>query len=55
MERDPLSPGSTGRLAGRLSAGAVFRAFLALGLTSFGGPIAHIGCFREALVVRRGG
>ena len=27
--------------------------FLLLGLTSFGGPIAHLGYFREAFVVRR--
>lgn len=32
----------------------VFRAFLPLGLTSFGGPVAHLGYFREAFVVRRG-
>ena len=31
----------------------VFRTFLKLGLTSFGGPIAHLGYFREELVVRR--
>jgi len=31
----------------------VFRAFLKLGLTSFGGPIAHIGYFREEFVLRR--
>lgn len=31
----------------------VFSAFLRLGLTSFGGPIAHLGYFREELVVRR--
>jgi chromate transporter len=31
----------------------VFRAFLVLGLTSFGGPVAHLGYFREAFVVRR--
>jgi chromate transporter len=31
----------------------VFRAFLGLGLTSFGGPVAHLGYFREAFVVRR--
>ena len=35
------------------SAGEVFTAFLKLGLTSFGGPIAHLGYFREELVVRR--
>src|SRR3954467_9040981 len=27
--------------------------FLRLGLTSFGGPIAHLGYFRNAVVVRR--
>jgi chromate transporter len=37
----------------RGSAGEVFRAFLKLGLTSFGGPIAHLGYFRDELVVRR--
>jgi chromate transporter len=31
----------------------VFTAFLKLGLTSFGGPIAHLGYFREAFVVKR--
>jgi chromate transporter len=31
----------------------VFRAFLKLGLTSFGGPIAHLGYFRDELVTRR--
>ena len=44
---------SSGGSTGRQSAGAVFLAFLALGLTSFGGPVAHIGYFREAFVVRR--
>ncbi len=37
----------------RESAGEVFAAFLRLGLTSFGGPVAHIGYFRDAFVVRR--
>ena len=41
---------ATGR---RESAITVFMAFLKLGLTSFGGPIAHIGYFREEFVVRR--
>lgn len=35
------------------SIGEVFAAFLKLGLTSFGGPIAHLGYFRDELVVRR--
>jgi|SRR5665213_170485 len=33
--------------------GEVFRIFLRLGLTSFGGPIAHLGYFRNEFVVRR--
>lgn len=37
----------------RGSVAEVFRAFLVLGLTSFGGPVAHLGYFREAFVVRR--
>jgi chromate transporter len=35
------------------SVGEVLAAFLRLGLTSFGGPIAHLGYFHEAFVVRR--
>jgi chromate transporter len=35
------------------SAWEVFGAFLKLGLTSFGGPIAHLGYFRDELVTRR--
>jgi chromate transporter len=31
----------------------IFWTFLKLGLTSFGGPIAHLGYFREELIVRR--
>nr|WP_225881728.1 chromate efflux transporter [Rhizobium phaseoli] len=31
----------------------VLRVFIKLGLTSFGGPIAHLGYFRDELVVRR--
>lgn len=37
----------------RGSAREVLREFTMLGLTSFGGPIAHLGYFRERLVVRR--
>jgi len=32
---------------------AVFRAFLRLGCTSFGGPVAHLGYFRDEFVKRR--
>ena len=35
------------------STAEVFAAFLKLGLTSFGGPIAHLGYFRDEFVVRR--
>jgi len=35
------------------SPGEVFRTFLKLGLTSFGGPVAHLGYFRHELVERR--
>ena len=34
--------------------GEVMRVFLKLGLTSFGGPIAHLGYFRSEFVARRG-
>lgn len=34
-------------------AGEVLRVFTKLGLTSFGGPVAHLGYFREELVQRR--
>jgi chromate transporter len=35
------------------SAFEVFKVFLMLGCTSFGGPIAHLGYFREEFVARR--
>lgn len=35
------------------SAWSVFLIFLRLGLTSFGGPVAHLGYFRNEFVVRR--
>lgn len=44
MTRETEHPGT---------AGEVFGAFLRLGLTSFGGPVAHLGYFREELVARR--
>jgi chromate transporter len=37
----------------RSRAAEVLRAFLKMGLVSFGGPVAHIGYFREEFVVRR--
>lgn len=37
----------------RESLGGLFLIFLRLGLTSFGGPIAHLGYFREEFVTRR--
>ncbi|WP_454916074.1 chromate efflux transporter [Xanthobacter sediminis] len=43
----PLAPAASG------SPAEVFRVFLKLGLTSFGGPIAHIGYFRDEVVLRR--
>lgn len=47
---DAPDPHTTIRSA---SSAEVFRAFLALGLTSFGGPIAHLAYFRDEFVVRR--
>jgi chromate transporter len=40
-------------MSGARNAGEVFAIFLRLGLTSFGGPIAHLGYFREEFVARR--
>ena len=37
----------------RQSVATVFLTFLRLGLTSFGGPVAHIGYFHDEFVVRR--
>jgi chromate transporter len=52
-----VDPDFGGRNAGgRGAAGSpseVLRAFLKLGVTSFGGPIAHLGYFREEFVIRR--
>ena len=39
--------------AGHAAVAEIFAAFLRLGLTSFGGPVAHLGYFREDLVRRR--
>ncbi|MDI3468519.1 MAG: Chromate transport protein ChrA [Pseudolabrys sp.] len=45
----------TGDTSSRTSSGwaEVFRVALKLGLTSFGGPVAHLGYFRDEYVVRR--
>lgn len=37
----------------KLTAGQLFQVFLKLGLTSFGGPVAHLGYFRAEFVTRR--
>ncbi len=42
-----------GAAPSRGSAPEVLRAFLKLGLTSFGGPVAHLGYFRAEFVERR--
>ncbi len=47
------SGGGAGQPALPGTAGEVFRAFLPLGFTSFGGPVAHLGYFRTAFVERR--
>jgi chromate transporter len=47
----PANPEAGGSKDG--SPGEVLRVFLKLGVTSFGGPIAHLGYFRDELVVRR--
>lgn len=51
-ESDVAREDATAR-PGRLGAWQVFLVFLRLGLTSFGGPVAHIGYFREEFVARR--
>ena len=46
-------PATDSEAVGQSSAWAVFLIFLRLGLTSFGGPVAHLGYFREEFVDRR--
>jgi chromate transporter len=50
---DLASPDAAATRGERGSAGEVFAAFLKLGLTSFGGPVAHLGYYRQELVIRR--
>lgn len=49
----PNAPNAGNRVTGGGTPGEVFRTFLKLGLTSFGGPVAHLGYFRDELVERR--
>ncbi|OGA58009.1 MAG: chromate transporter [Burkholderiales bacterium RIFCSPHIGHO2_01_FULL_64_960] len=49
----PKSADPTRNLAQQGSSLEVFLAFLKLGLTSFGGPVAHLGYFRTEFVERR--
>ena len=51
MAVDSAAPVATTTQHG--SAWEVFLVFLRLGLTSFGGPIAHLGYFHDEFVVRR--
>jgi chromate transporter len=44
---------TTGGTRSTVSSLEVFRIFFRLGLTSFGGPIAHLGFFRHEFVARR--
>lgn len=48
-----MSPEGKTKVVTADSAWSVFLVFLRLGLTSFGGPIAHLGYFREEFVARR--
>ena len=52
-ERDPATPDAP-LASDKARRSEVLRTFLALGLTSFGGPIAHLGYFHDELVRRRG-
>ncbi|WP_442968830.1 chromate efflux transporter [Ramlibacter sp.] len=49
-----IAPASPASARGRGHPAEVFFAFLRLGLTSFGGPVAHLGYFRSEFVQRRG-
>ncbi|MDI4656873.1 chromate efflux transporter [Xanthobacter autotrophicus] len=53
QEKRAQETGAHGTSAPPGSPGEVFGAFLKLGLTSFGGPVAHLGYFRDELVLRR--
>lgn len=53
METMPVRPPATAGCGRPESVGQIFLIFLRLGLTSFGGPVAHLGYFRDEFVVRR--
>jgi chromate transporter len=53
IETVSTPPAGTVAETQRGSALEVLRAFLRLGLTSFGGPVAHLGYFRAEFVTRR--
>lgn len=53
MSPQPQASSPAAEPPGRGSAWEVFRVFLRLGLTSFGGPVAHLGFFRSEFVERR--
>lgn len=48
-----MTPPPEGLAIADLKSAEVFRTFLKLGVTSFGGPVAHLGYFRDELVSRR--
>ncbi|WP_324689695.1 chromate efflux transporter [Cobetia sp. D5] len=52
-ERDPATPDAP-LASDKARRSEVLRTFFTLGLTSFGGPIAHLGYFHDELVRRRG-
>lgn len=52
-EREPVAAPLIGLAPGRGSAGEVLRVFTRLGLTSFGGPTAHLSYMERELVERR--
>src|SRR5215471_10375113 len=51
--RPMTSPAIESPVQDRVGAGTILAAFLRLGCTSFGGPIAHLGYFRDEFVTRR--
>jgi chromate transporter len=53
MSAHSSNPLTDARPAPSVDLGEIFRVFLRLGLTSFGGPIAHLGYFRAEFVERR--